>query len=201
MYHCSCTPNFGYTAPAELADELCRQVGPFIQGPPTPVAEFGWIDPQTFIDVVNFKNDWFARAAKYLIEKENPELFFFQSHSIDHAQHLWMRQADPLTSESPQQAREYMGYLRAIYSSCDAMLGKMIELADENTVVVVVSDHGGKTCGDMRILGPWLEEHGATVVTYRYEPGGHGIFSTVRPGEPPSPALTALLAFIGSLKD
>jgi len=62
-------------------------------------------------------------------------------------------------------------------------------------------DHGGKTCGDMRILGPWLEEHGATVVTYRYEPGGHGIFSTVRPGEPPSPALTALLAFIGSLKD
>lgn len=48
-------------------------------------------------------------------------------------------------------------------------------------------------------MGAWLREHGAEAIAYRYGPGGHGIFSTVRPGEPPSPALSPMLAFIDSL--
>jgi predicted esterase len=61
-------------------------------------------------------------------------------------------------------------------------------------------DHDGQTCDDMRRLGPVLEEHGATVTTYRYEPGGHGIFSTVQPGGPPSPALNAMFEYIDALE-
>jgi len=61
-------------------------------------------------------------------------------------------------------------------------------------------DHDGQTCDDMRRLGPVIEEHGATVTTYRYEPGGHGIFSTVRPGGPPSPALNAMFEYIDALE-
>ncbi len=61
-------------------------------------------------------------------------------------------------------------------------------------------DHDGMTCEDMRRIGPLLEERGATVTTYRYEPGGHGIFATVKPGSPPSPALTALFEYIDALQ-
>jgi len=46
------------------------------------------------------------------------------------------------------------------------------------------ADHDGQTCQDMRRMGPLLEALGATVSTYRYAPGGHGIFATVRPGDP-----------------
>lgn len=60
-------------------------------------------------------------------------------------------------------------------------------------------DHDGQTCEDMKRMGPLLEEHGATVTTYRYAPGGHGIFATVQPGSPPSPALTALYEYIDAL--
>jgi len=57
-------------------------------------------------------------------------------------------------------------------------------------------DHEGKTCEGMKRMGPLLDEHGAEVATYRYEPGGHGIFATVKPGGPTSPALDALLEYI-----
>jgi len=60
-------------------------------------------------------------------------------------------------------------------------------------------DHDGMTCEGMRRMGPLLEEHGATVTTYRYAPGGHGIFSTVRPGGPPSLALNAVFEYIDAL--
>ena len=60
-------------------------------------------------------------------------------------------------------------------------------------------DHDGMTCEGMKRMGPLLEERGATVDTYRYAPGGHGIFSTVKPGGPPSPALEAMYEYIDSL--
>ncbi|NOZ71439.1 MAG: hypothetical protein GXP38_05920, partial [Chloroflexi bacterium] len=60
-------------------------------------------------------------------------------------------------------------------------------------------DHDGMTCEGMKRMGPLLSEHGATVTTYRYETGGHGIFSTVRPGSPPSPALLAMFEYIDTL--
>ena len=60
-------------------------------------------------------------------------------------------------------------------------------------------DHEGQTCEGMKRMGPLLEERGATVTTYRYAPGGHGIFATVQPGDPPSPALTAMYEYIDSL--
>ena len=62
------------------------------------------------------------------------------------------------------------------------------------------NDHDGQTCEDMKRVGPLLEEHGATVDTYRYAPGGHGVFSTVRPGGQPSEALNAMLTYINSVK-
>ncbi len=62
-------------------------------------------------------------------------------------------------------------------------------------------DHEGKTCEGMKRMGPLLEERGATVDTYRYAPGGHGVFATVEPGGPPSPALRAMLAYVDSLSD
>ena len=61
-------------------------------------------------------------------------------------------------------------------------------------------DHDGMTCEGMKRMGPLLGEHGATVTTYRYEPGGHGIFATVQPGSPLSPALTALYEYIDALR-
>ncbi len=62
-------------------------------------------------------------------------------------------------------------------------------------------DHDGQTCEGMKRMGPLLEERGATVDTYRYAPGGHGVFSTVKPGGPPSAALEAMLSYIDSLSN
>ena len=60
-------------------------------------------------------------------------------------------------------------------------------------------DAEGRTCEDMLKMGPWLEEHGATVTTYHYEPGGHAIFLSARSDGSPSEALTAMFEYIASI--
>jgi hypothetical protein len=60
-------------------------------------------------------------------------------------------------------------------------------------------DHRGQTCRDMERIKPLIINHGGTVdALYRNPTGGHGIFTTGRPGNP-GPALTALFDYIDTL--
>jgi hypothetical protein len=60
-------------------------------------------------------------------------------------------------------------------------------------------DHGGQTCRDMERIKPLIIGHGGTVdALYRNPTGGHGIFTTGRPGNP-GPALRALFDYIDGI--
>lgn len=146
LYSTAVMPRRSWTFPADLAPELCDAVGPFIQGPPVEAVERGWIDPMTFIEACRFKIDWLARASNYLLSKQPWDLYFVQSHSIDHAQHCYIVQADPLTARSQEESQQYLSYLRELYSAVDEMIGKVVESSgDANALVIVLSDHGGKS--------------------------------------------------------
>ena len=57
-----------------------------------------------------------------------------------------MRGYDPLTAkEIGADQKYYEKYVEKIYESADKMLGKILALADEDTLVIVVSDHGATT--------------------------------------------------------
>jgi len=57
-----------------------------------------------------------------------------------------MRGYDPLTAkEIGADQKYYEKYVEKIYESADKMLGEILPLADEDTLVIVVSDHGATT--------------------------------------------------------
>jgi hypothetical protein len=57
-------------------------------------------------------------------------------------------------------------------------------------------DHEGQTCRGMTKMEQFIPAHGGTVdAFYKYPPGGHGIFNTVKPNGP-GKALTALFEYI-----
>ncbi len=153
VYTTSMMPKTGYTQPESLGVELAENVpGGFIQSPPVGAAEAGWIDPTTFCEVAEFQAEWFAAASIYLLEKQPWDLYFIQTHAVDHASHLWINQADPHTASSKEESEEYLGYLARVYAASDTLIGKVFEACGDNeTLLVVVSDHGMR-CYETQIV-------------------------------------------------
>ncbi len=62
-------------------------------------------------------------------------------------------------------------------------------------------DHDGQTCRDMEKMERFIVSHGGTVDAFNeYPQGGHGIFSTVNPGNGRSNTeLAAMLDYIDSI--
>jgi len=158
IYTTSIMPKTGYTQPAELAVELAENIpGGFIQSPPVGAAvsewgSSGWIDETTFCEVAEFQAEWYAAASVYLLQKEPWDLYFVQTHAVDHASHLWVNKADPHTASSKAESDEYLGYLARVYAASDTLIGTVMNAcADEETLAVVVSDHGMR-CYERQIV-------------------------------------------------
>ena len=128
LFFTAIMPQTGYSQPEELALELAENVpGAFLQGPPIGAMEGGWIDPVTFYEVAHFQADWYAAASIYLLKKEKWDLYFIQTHAVDHCQHSWLNKADPHTAPSKEVSEEYMGYIKKVYQASDKIIGRVVE--------------------------------------------------------------------------
>ncbi|HDN79738.1 MAG TPA: hypothetical protein ENG33_04650 [Chloroflexi bacterium] len=170
-------PVNGFTYPPEIGPELVQKVGPFTPKIWAGLVE-GWIDDVTFYEWYDYHNRWLAEASVYLMGNNPWDLFFLVCHAPDHAQHLYLSKFDPQTAEwrqnhnwfphlpSTEAAREM---LPKHYESVDRMVGKLLEAADEETVVLVVSDHGAVASLDEVHVNDVLEQKG--LVFYKSKEG------------------------------
>ena len=171
-------PVEGFTYPPELGPKLVEKIGPF-----TPKIwaglEEGWIDDATFYEWYDYHNQWLAEASLYLLESHPWDIFLLQCHALDHAQHLYLSKFDPKTADVRQEhawfprlppaevAREM---LPKHYESVDRVIGKVTEIADEETVILVVSDHGAVASVDEVHVNKVLEQGG--LLFYKAGEGG-----------------------------
>jgi len=140
----SIVPIQEFTFPQNIGPELVAKLGPYYP-------RGGWesaiaIGPETYLEYLDLYHDWLAGACQHLLGKEQWDLLYTETHCHDYVHHLFMRCYDPLTagrgSLTQKQCESYMD--RAYYSA-DQMLGKVLECADEETLIAVVSDHGATT--------------------------------------------------------
>lgn len=138
----------GYATPAPVGRELYEQIGPFIsdigwEGLGHDPAS-AWFHESVMVDLADHQHAWFADAVRYLTRTREWSLCMLQSHCIDCANHHCLRLADPAANpDDPALAERYLGFIGRLYESLDHMLGRIIDEADDDTVVMVVSDHGG----------------------------------------------------------
>ncbi|MBC7234435.1 MAG: alkaline phosphatase family protein [Chloroflexi bacterium] len=131
----------GYTYPEEIAQELYEQVGPFLQNPARDA--LGLIDDDTYFEVLDYHFRCLAGTALYLLNKYDWDLFYTETHASDYASHYFLRQADPICGAPPEIVeRSYQGLVRT-YQAMDWWVGELMKAMDQDTVFLIVSDHGG----------------------------------------------------------
>jgi predicted AlkP superfamily phosphohydrolase/phosphomutase len=134
-----------WAVPRGLAEELTEQTGPFLQNPMRDA--IGVIDDDTYFECLEYHHEQLAKVARHLAGTREWELLVIETHASDYTSHSYLQHADE-TSGAPAEvvARCRRGVERT-FASMDRLIGRVIELADAQTVVAVVSDHGGTPTG------------------------------------------------------
>ena len=135
----------GYHHPPELAAELARNVAEM------PLPSFGidelnleWIDDKTWSEWMWENHRWMGKASSYLLGHKPWDLFAMHLHCPDWAYHAMATRLDPLTEPEAKVRERFEKLERDFHRAWDDMLGKILAHADDDTLVVVVSDHGAQ---------------------------------------------------------
>lgn len=100
-------------------------------------------------DLAHFK--WAYTAAethqaigKYLWREENPDLLMVYIEGTDSTSHLFghLFRAEGLAGELAEQQRRYGRAVEQMYAYADRLVGDYMQLMDDDTTLLVLSDHG-----------------------------------------------------------
>jgi predicted AlkP superfamily phosphohydrolase/phosphomutase len=137
----------GWSDPEDIAAELsqCRGV-PFPGGGVRALA-VGWIDLDTYVEVNELYSQWQSDAANILLDNHDWDLFYMHSHPTDWVYHAIISDMDPETQPDEKIRRNAWKAHLGIYQSQDRMLAAILESLDEETLVILISDHGATPDG------------------------------------------------------
>lgn len=101
-------------------------------------------------------------VTKYLMHKYPWDFFVCVFTETDRAQHAFWKYMDP---EHPlfdsKEARKYGNAILEVYQKLDGVIGYLLEALDEDTTLMIMSDHGAGPCGHKSIyLNNWLHSRG-----------------------------------------
>ncbi len=105
----------------------------------------GVIDMDTVVEIAEMHADWlFTVASSLLRGNADWDLFYMHSHPIDWFYHGWLADMD---SKDPVVRKKAYDMERKIYQSEDRMLGRLMEILGDETLVCLCSDHGATPIG------------------------------------------------------
>lgn len=169
-------PPFPISAPADYARELAEAIG--IYHTTGMVEDHGGLnnhrfDEEAFLD--QCETAWQEREAMMVegLKGLDSGLFYCLFDTPDRAQHMFWRFRDPGHASNggkPPDPR-WAHVVEDQYRRGDAMVGLALEHADDDTLVVALSDHGFGPYRREVHLNAWLLEQGLLALKPGLEPG------------------------------
>ncbi len=164
LYITGISGHTGFISPAEAGkaidfskDVLCNDIGlvAFIHG---------IINMDTVVEIAQYHSDWLINVAVSLLKaNQDWDLFYMHSHPIDWFYHGWLGDMDSKDEKTRARAYEME---RKIYQIEDRMLGRMMEIFGDDTLVCLCSDHGATPIGPILNTAEALKAKGLC----HYEP-------------------------------
>lgn len=170
-------PVFPIAHPWEYSTELAKTLGSFYTT--------GMVEDHTGLSNERFGEEaYLAQCADVMRERERMlhlELDRFREGFLyclfdtpDRVQHMFWRFGEPnhpANREGDARRREMAGVIGEHYRACDAVIGRVLERVDAETLLIVLSDHGFNSFQRGVHLNAWLLEHGYLALKPGAKPG------------------------------
>lgn len=164
MVTCFLTPNAQsrYTHPDSLKDEIQGLVGEYI----FDVDNFRSEDKGAVLRRIYEMTEKRFRVVHHLLKTKPWDFFMVVEMGTDRIHHGFWKYSDP---EHRKHAPDspFRHAIRDYYRYLDAQVGELLAAIDDDTVVLVVSDHGAKRMDGGICLNEWLIREGYLTLTAR----------------------------------
>lgn len=161
LVSCMLTPGADrpHTYPRALSDEITRRFGPYIPD----LADVRGEDRAGLLKQLYAMTEQHFAIAAHVFEEQRPDFMVMVEIGPDRLHHAFWQSFDP---EHPRHDPQdpFRDCARDYYAFLDRELGKLLALFDEDTTVLVVSDHGARPLQGGICVNEWLIEHGLLVL-------------------------------------
>ncbi|MEM0141467.1 MAG: alkaline phosphatase family protein [Thermoplasmatales archaeon] len=143
-----------FTYPPGLKNEIVRDFPDYQFD-----VKFRKPERKKIIDEIYRMTDTRFRMAEKFISNKEWDFFFMVEIGIDRVHHSFWRYIDPdspLYEDDEEMKNKFISYFRMV----DEHVGKMVEMMDDDTVVLIVSDHGAKRMKGAFAINQWLAKEG-----------------------------------------
>lgn len=168
-------PMFPVSSPGSYAKELSNQIGLFST---LGMAEDhnglnnGRFDERAYLAQCELVIAERERLMRFELDRFGEGFFFLLYDTPDRVQHmLWRFRDAGHPGYEPDLAREYSTLIEQHYARCDQLLTPILDRIDEDTLVVVLSDHGFNTFRRAFDTNTWLWQNGLLALENGRKPG------------------------------
>lgn len=169
LISCFLTPDTrtaSYTYPETLRIEVEAVIG----GPYTPdVQDFRSDDRDRILAEIYEMTEQRFAIARHLLSTRPWDFLMMHEIGLDRIQHAFWRFMDQ-SHRRYQANHRYRDVIRQYYQYLDAQIGELLESFDDDTTILVVSDHGSQKMEGAICINEWLAREGYLV--FREPPPG-----------------------------
>jgi predicted AlkP superfamily phosphohydrolase/phosphomutase len=167
-------PMFAVSAPGDYARELSDKIGLFST---LGMAEDhnglnnGRLDEAAYLQHCELVLSERERAMRFELERFSEGLFFMLFDTPDRVQHmLWRFRDREHPNFEPDLSPELATRIEEHYGRCDALLSAVLDKVDENTLLIVLSDHGFGSFRRAFDTNTWLWQNGLLELKDNHKP-------------------------------
>jgi predicted AlkP superfamily phosphohydrolase/phosphomutase len=158
MVSCFLTPDVehhDYTYPRGFRHELERLVGRYM----VDVDQYRTEDKARLLAELHEMMEKRFTVAEHLLDTRPWDLFFMVEIGTDRIHHGFWRYTDP-GHRFYDPATEWTGAMLGYYRCLDERIARLLRFADEDTTVLLVSDHGAQRSDGAICVNEWLRRNG-----------------------------------------
>lgn len=173
-------PLFPISSPKEYAHDLAMKMGRYYTA---GMAEdhdglnLERFDESAYIDQCNIVMHERRRMMEYELGRFESGYFFCLFDTPDRLAHMFWRFREPdHPSNHGEHNPEFANAIEEHYRDCDKIVGKAMKHADDETIFIVLSDHGMNSFQRGLNVNTWLYENGFLALKSGSGPGDGGDF-------------------------
>ena len=157
-------PSIPLSTPASESRRLARQLGYFYtQGmvEDTHALSSGVLDSDEYRQQALFVHDERMRFYEHELAEFRQGFLFYYFSTLDLSSHMFWRAVDPKHPlYAPELAASQGGFIASLYEKVDQAIGRAMERLDDQTWLLVMSDHGFNSFRRQFNLNSWLLDNG-----------------------------------------